>query len=169
MKLLELLVEIDKENLSDYIWRWLNTGQRSVTTRVPHSFLSALPKLGYKGYGTIYRSITIDKEHFKIHVPTNYWRKFIWENYKGTYSSFTNTIEGAEWFAKAMSQTGDKLHLIIKQNSEFLNIYQYFMDNKEYYEQFNEFDKIYGEIDITKECVATLKPNFEIVKVISVA
>jgi len=45
MKLLELLVEIDKENLSDYIWRWLNTGQRSVTTRVPHSFLSALPKL----------------------------------------------------------------------------------------------------------------------------
>ncbi len=165
MKLLNILTE--SENLLNYVWRWLNTGQRGVATKIPHSFLLMLAKQGYKKQGTIYRSITIDKENFRINVPSGYWRKYIWENYKGTYSSFTKTLDGAVWFAKAMTQTGDKLHIIIKQNSDYLDIDQYFQDNKEYYEPNYDYNMIAGEIDITKECVATLDPNFQIEKIFS--
>ena len=89
----------------------------------------------------------------------------IWENYKGTYSSFAKTLDGAVWFAKNMTQPGDQLHIIIKQTSEYLDIYQYFDDNKQYYEDFRDYSLIYSEVKKTEECVATLDPNFQIEKI----
>ena len=164
MKLLELLTE--SFDLLRYVWSWLNTGERGITQKVNHSFLIKLGNLGYKKHGTIYRSISITKDDFYSNMPNGYWRKYIWGKYKGGYTSFAKTEDGATWFAKAMSQSGDKMHIIIKQTSEYYDIFQLFEDNKDYYKEFMDYDTIRGELEITKECVAPLNPNFQIVKMI---
>lgn len=164
MKLLSILTE--SVDLQNYVWKWLNTGERGINTKIPHSFLLSLQKQGYKKHGTIFRSITIDKKDYYSHKKTNDWRRFIWDNYKGTYSSFAKTIEGVVWFANTMSQRDDAVHLIIKQTSDYIDIYQYFEDNKDVYKSYIGFHEIAGEIEITQECVATLSPSFEVVKII---
>jgi hypothetical protein len=164
MKLLSILNE--SINLQNYVWQWLNTGERSINTKIPHSFLLLLQKRGYKKHGTIYRSISIGKKDYYRDKKSGDWRKYIWDRYKGTYSSFAKTIEGAVWFANAMSQQGDVIHIIIKQTSDYMDIFQYFEDNKEIYEPHYSYSEIKGEMEITQECVATLSPNFEVVEII---
>lgn len=164
MKLLTILTE--SIDLRNYIWHWLNTGHRGINTRIPHSFLLLLQKQGYKKHGTIYRSISIDKKDYYSDKRPSDWRKYIWDNYKGNYSSFTKTIEGATWFANAMAQQGDVIHIIIKQTSDYIDIYQYFEDNKRDYEEDYSFSFINTELQRTQECVATLSPSFEVAKII---
>lgn len=163
MKLLEILQEA--VDLQHYVWQWLFTGERSVNRKIPHSFLLTLEKQGYKKHGTIYRSISISKEDFNANYKPTDWKNFIWENYRGSYTSFTKTEQGADWFAGAMSMKDDAIHIIIKQRSNYIDIYQYFIDNKEYFEPLHGYDDIAGELDVTRECVATLSPDFQVFKI----
>jgi hypothetical protein len=156
IKLLNILREaIDLES---YLLNWMNSGALSVNKDIPHSFVLELGKQGYKKYGTIYRCIFLKRKEI-AGMDNNNLKNFIWKKYKGNYTSFSSEKDGAEWFATAMSRD-IKIPIIIKQESEYYDVYQWYEDNKHRLGKQIEFE----EIEDTHECISTLNRNFKIIK-----
>lgn len=169
IKLLSLLKE--EIDIEMYLLKWLASGGRKVNKNMPHAFVLELGKQGYRKYGTIYRCFFLKKKEIKG-MDYSDLKDLIWKRYKGGYISFSSTQGGAEWFAGAMSRNDFEVPIIIKQESEYYDIYQWFEDNKYKMDLSKELKvtgKYYGldsaieEVEATHECISTLNKDFKII------
>lgn len=159
IKFLDILNEdID---LIKYIGQWVTSGGVYVNKKIPHSFVLELGKQGYKKQGTIYKCFFIKRSD--ISEKNSYELKnFIWENYKGGYTSFSSKKEGVEWFAETLDRMPNKAPIIIQQKSEYYDVYQWFKDNKHKIKHRLDLRDI-EEVETTYECIATLNKDFKII------
>jgi hypothetical protein len=158
IKLIDILYEdIDLKN---YISQWVTSGGILINKKIPHSFVLELGKQGYKKYGTIYKCFFL-KNNDVSEKNHNELKNFIWENYKGGYTSFSSTKEGVDWFTGTFNRSSNKTPILIQQKSEYYDLLQWYTDNKR---KLNLTDIEFEEIEVTYECIATLNRDFKIIK-----
>ena len=155
IKFLDILDEV--VDIKNYLSQWMTSGGVYVNKEIPHSFVLELGKQGYKEYGTIYKCFFLKRNDIS---GKSYYdlRNFIWEKYKGGYTSFSSKKEGVEWFADVFNR-GNKIPIIIEQKSEYYDLYKWYKDNKRKLKYNPEFE----EIEVTYECISTLNRDFKII------
>src|SRR6185312_11948529 len=155
----KVILENDN-SLYQNIIEWIDTGSFLSNNNLDPNTINKLVSLGYKGNGEIYRLLFL-KENDIINVhSTNDLVDFIRNKDSNNYISFCKDLNGIKYLLDHYEDPS-LLTVVIKQNSEFMDMSEFVNDNYEeiieIYPHNADVEGALIEIGNTSEVIAKLK------------